>query len=258
MYEQAPNGNPQKMPPCGDDGSAVATGTVTTYQAGDTITLEIDETIFHPGHYRVALSTTGPDGLPEPPPVTPADTACGSTTIMDPPVYPVLADGIFEHDAEFAGPQTIQITLPDDVTCDSCVLQVIQFMSSHGLNNPGGCYYHHCAEIAIQEGPVPATTTNGDGGMDSSGGDPSTTGDGGGATTAPSASASASAGETNGGGDDAAGDATAGTGIGGGSDSGGAAEDDGDGCGCRSTDAPIGVGYTALSLLALLGLRRRQ
>lgn len=43
--EQNDLGNPQKAPPCGDDGSAVATGEVTSYQPGETITIEIDETI---------------------------------------------------------------------------------------------------------------------------------------------------------------------------------------------------------------------
>ena len=45
--------------------------------------------------------------------------------------------------------QSIQVTLPDDINCEGCILQVIQFMSNHGLNDPGGCYYHHCAELAI-------------------------------------------------------------------------------------------------------------
>lgn len=256
MYEQAPNGDPQKAPPCGDNGGAVLTGDSTTFQAGDTVTITIDEAIYHPGHYRIALSETGPDGLPEPAPVTPGDTPCGSAPIMDPPVYPVLADGVFEHDAPFSEAQTIDITLPDDVSCENCTLQVIQFMSNHALNNPGGCYYHHCAEITIQEGPVPATTTNGDSGMDSSGGDAGTTDDGG-ATTASSVSASASAGDTNGGGDDAVGeDTTPATSVAGGSDSGAADDDDSGGCSCRSSGMP--AGYAVLPLVGLLGLRRRR
>jgi hypothetical protein len=36
------------------------------------------------------------------------------------------------------------------MTCTKCTLQVIEFMSNHGLNNPGGCFYHHCADISIQ------------------------------------------------------------------------------------------------------------
>ena len=107
-YDQNALGDPQKAPPCGDDGTATPTGIVTAYQAGETITISIDETIYHPGHYRVALAVNDPSELPEPPPVTAGDTDCGSTTIMSPPVYPVLADGELVHDAPFGKPQSIQ------------------------------------------------------------------------------------------------------------------------------------------------------
>ncbi len=153
--EQDSLGNPQKMGPCGDDGTGVATGVVTTYQAGQTITITLDETIFHPGHYRVALAVNDPSELPAEPPVTPGATACGSVEIMDPPVFPVIADGQLVHTDAFAGTQTFEVTLPTDVTCDHCTLQVLEFMSSHGAP----CFYHHCADIKIQAEPVMTTTT---------------------------------------------------------------------------------------------------
>src|SRR5262245_29995638 len=46
------------------------TGMVTSYAPGDMVTVTINETVAHPGHYRVALSTTGEAGLPADPPVT--------------------------------------------------------------------------------------------------------------------------------------------------------------------------------------------
>lgn len=156
-------GSPQKAPPCGDDGGATPSGKVTAYQAGQTITITIDEKIYHPGHYRISLGVNGPGDLPAEPVVTPdAKSACGSAPIDKAPVFPVLADGVFEHQAPFSGPQTITVTLPKDVTCDHCTLQVLEFMSDHALNNPGGCYYHHCADLSIQAGPVP------DGGLSTS------------------------------------------------------------------------------------------
>jgi hypothetical protein len=186
---QSDLGDPQKAPPCGDNGSGVPTGIVTTFQQGQTITVTIEETVFHPGHYRIALAVNDVSELPPEPIVTPGATPCGSAPIMDPPVFPVLADGVFEHTAPLSGPQSIDITLPDDVTCDHCVLQIIQFMSDHALNDPGGCYYHHCAEIALQEEPVmttSSTTTSGSGGA---GGDTSGAGgagaNGGGPSYAP-------------------------------------------------------------------------
>lgn len=166
-HEQGPLGDPQKAPPCGDNGSAVATGALTAYQAGDVVTITIDETIFHPGHYRIALAMNDISELPAEPIVTPNNTDCGTVPIMSPPVFPVLADGVFPHDAPFDQPQSIDITLPD-VSCDNCTLQVIQFMSNHGLNNPGGCFYHHCANISVQ-GSAATTGAEGTGGEGTAG-----------------------------------------------------------------------------------------
>lgn len=144
-------GNPQKLGPCGDDGTAAPTGDITAFQTGQTITITIHETIFHPGHYRVALAVNDRSELPAEPPVTAGSTPCGSVPIMDPPVFPVLADGALLHTAPFSGPQSFDVTLPAGVTCTHCTLQIIEFMSNHGLNVPGGCFYHHCADISIQD-----------------------------------------------------------------------------------------------------------
>lgn len=145
---QSALGDPQKEPPCGGS-SGRPTGTVTAVQAGQTITITINETIYHPGHYRVALAVNDRSELPEPPPVTAGASPCGSVPIQNPPVFPVLADGMLRHSRPFSGPQSFQVTLPADVTCDHCTLQIIEFMSDHALNVPGGCFYHHCADLSI-------------------------------------------------------------------------------------------------------------
>jgi MYXO-CTERM domain-containing protein len=152
-------GSPQKLGPCGDESGGMDTGKVTAYQAGATIDVTIDEKIFHPGHYRVALSVNDRSELPAEPPVTAGSTACGSVPIAATPAVPVLADGVLEHKAAFSGPQTMKVTLPSNVTCAHCTLQVIEFMSDHGLNIPGGCFYHHCADISIQASAVDGGTT---------------------------------------------------------------------------------------------------
>lgn len=149
QFTQNVLGDPQKAPPCGAEASSTATNAVTTYVSGQTITITVNETIFHPGHYRVALGLTGPQDLPEPPTVTAGTTACGSVPIETMPVFPVLADGELLHTAAFSGPRSFQVTLPANVTCTGCTLQVIEFMSNHGLNNPGGCFYSHCATIDV-------------------------------------------------------------------------------------------------------------
>jgi hypothetical protein len=167
---QDASGNPQKLGPCGDEGGGTATGKVTAYQPGQTVTITINEVVFHPGHYRVALSSTSRSELPSEPPVTAASTPCGSVPIQSPPVFPVLADGVLAHTAAFSGPQSIQITLPANVTCTKCTLQVIEFMSNHPLNNPGGCFYHHCADISIQPAGAGTGGAAGSGGAVATGG----------------------------------------------------------------------------------------
>ena len=156
-YEQTAQGDPQKAFPCGPTSTTgVATGDVTTVVAGGTLTVTIDETIFHPGHYRIALAQDE-SGLPAEPPVTAGTTACGSVPIDDAPVLPVLADGVLVHTTSFSGPQTVQIPIPADATCTNCVVQVLEFMSSHGAP----CFYHHCARVNI----LPAGSTPPDAGV---------------------------------------------------------------------------------------------
>jgi len=151
VSEQNFLGDPQKSAPCGlaDPGNPpVETGLVTHVQSGTTLDITIRETIFHPGHYRVLLAPSA-DALPDDPVVTPGATPCGSTVIDDTPELPLLADGLLVHTSALSGPQTMTVTIPADFTCDSCVLQVAEFMSDHDLNVPGGCWYHHCATLKV-------------------------------------------------------------------------------------------------------------
>jgi MYXO-CTERM domain-containing protein len=213
---QNTTGDPQKSGPCGETNmpnmtQAVATNVVTPFQPGQTITVTIKETVPHPGHYRVALA---PDRsmLPADPPVTAGDTACGSTVIDATPDFPVLVDGALVHTSALSGAQNIQVTLPTNITCTKCTLQVIEFMSDHGLNNPGGCFYHHCADISILPG------NGGAGGAGTAG----ATAKGGAGGTA-GATAKGGAGGSNGGGSNAGGGATSAgtTGAGGANTNGG-------------------------------------
>lgn len=257
VSEQGPLGDPQKAPPCGDDGSAVATGALTPFQGGDVVTVTIDETIFHPGHYRIALAVNDISELPEEPLVTPNDTPCGTTPIQNPPVFPVLADGVFLHDQPFDQPQSIDIVLPADINCDNCTLQVIQFMSNHGLNNPGGCFYHHCANISVQSGSGTSTGA-GESGSEGTAGTNATS-----VTTTATTTAS-SQGETAGN-ESTAGDAggatadvpTSGTAATseGATSTDGATSDSG-GCGCSGASG--GQGPATLALLGLLALGARR
>jgi len=188
MTVQDGDGNPQKSAPCGlSNTSSTAdnstkTNMVTQVQAGTMLAIKLNETITHPGHYRVAIAQTMAM-LPADPAVTAGGgDPCNSTTIMNPPVMPVLADGLFPHTSALSGEQTAMVQLPAGFTCTNCVLQVIQYMGDHGLNNPGGCFYHHCATVTISAGPPPVDGPPGNPG-DDAGTTPGGGGGGGGCNT---------------------------------------------------------------------------
>lgn len=165
-YVQSSLGDPQKNGPCGPvtDGGT-PTGMVTNVTPGGTMTLTITETVAHPGHYRVAIAQDE-SGLPAEPIVTPGATQCGSIPIDPNPSLPVLADGVFVHTSAFSGPQTTEIPIPAGMTCTNCVVQVLEFMSSHGAP----CYYHHCAIVNVTTDAAPDPTPPADdGGCNSSG-----------------------------------------------------------------------------------------
>jgi hypothetical protein len=155
--EQDGIGNPQKTGSCGEQDPgvlAVATGAVSAFRPGEVITVTVDETVFHPGHYRAVLSTTGRAGLP-PMPETEWPGTCSGLQIQDPPIFPVLADGMLVHTEPFEEPQSFQVTLPSDVSCESCTLQVLEFMQSD-VGASDNCFYRHCADLSISSETEPA------------------------------------------------------------------------------------------------------
>jgi hypothetical protein len=160
-------GDPQKIAPCGGVSAnpgrgtpanpGVPSGAVTSVKGGTQLPLLVQETIFHPGHYRVALARTASQ-LPPDPAVTTAQTERGvrsqSAVIQNPPVTPVLLDGIFPHTERPAQNFEAQIPVPN-INCQNCVLQVIEFMADHpGIAVDGGHSYHHCAILNITADPA--------------------------------------------------------------------------------------------------------
>src|SRR5438309_95164 len=62
-------GDPQKAGPCGGTNANWGTPTyaITKATGGQSVHLKIQETIYHPGHYRVALAVNSPLELPPDP-----------------------------------------------------------------------------------------------------------------------------------------------------------------------------------------------
>jgi hypothetical protein len=166
-YTQSSLGDPQKGGPCGPTGDGgTATDKVTTVMAGSMLTLSLNETVFHPGHYRVSIAQDEA-GLPAVPMVTTGASQCGSVPIAQNPTLPVLADGVLVHTSQFSGQQTAQIQLPAGMTCNNCVVQVVEFMSNH----PAPCFYYHCARVNVTTtGAQPDAGVGGDAGTDPGGG----------------------------------------------------------------------------------------
>jgi hypothetical protein len=147
-------GDPQKAGPCGGTNADYGKPSYIVNQAvgGSKLHMKVLETIYHPGHYRVALAVNSPAELPVDPKATTMDTDRGprsvSGEIQNPVQMPVLADGLFVHTAKVDTPFETDVTLPN-ISCKRCTLQVIQFMEQHGVNNPGMYTYHHCATLQI-------------------------------------------------------------------------------------------------------------
>ena len=151
-------GDPQKLGPCGGTSadSGMPTNAVTKVTGGQKMHIKVQETVFHPGHYRVALAVNGRAELPADPPVTTRDSAKGpqsvSAVIQNPAQPPLLADGLFPHTARQNDPFETDIQLPN-ISCAHCTLQIVEFMAEHGLNKDGGYFYHHCADLQITADP---------------------------------------------------------------------------------------------------------
>lgn len=145
----------QKTRPCGGINSTRGAN-VTVLDAGATIELRWDETINHPGHYRISLDLDGQDfGIPP--------TLNGSTEGMP----NVLKDLIVDRSGATPLPYTYMLTLPD-VACDNCTLQLIQVMSDkppYTTDAASDDIYFQCADITLR-GPA-----GGDAGVDAPTGD---------------------------------------------------------------------------------------
>jgi hypothetical protein len=141
-----------KAGPCGAAGSQRGTR-VTTFAPGATITVEWDETIDHPGHYRIAFDDDGDDVFVNP--NNPNDNF--AFTLKEP-----IPDKVGGH-------YTQQITLPT-TPCASCTLQLMQIMTTQV---PYNSFYYQCADISIGGPGDPVDpgepTSSGDGGGCSAG-----------------------------------------------------------------------------------------
>lgn len=107
---------------------------VTTFKPGDKIVVKWDETIDHPGHFRIAFDDDGDDAFQDPAAFD--DIGSGA---------PILIDGIADKNG---GAYEQEITLPD-IECDNCTLQVIQVMTDKAPYGDGNDIYYQCADLVL-------------------------------------------------------------------------------------------------------------
>ena len=132
--------------PCG---AGPDSNIVTAAQGGHPIAIKLSEFVFHPGHYRVALSVNSRSELPaDPDVVQDANGNSISSSIQSQIKAPLLADGLFTHTRAPNGDWQTSLTLPN-LNCEKCTLQIIEFMAQHRAD----FFYHHCADLKITADP---------------------------------------------------------------------------------------------------------
>jgi len=137
-------------PPCGE---GTPSNIVTKVQGGRPLTIKLTEFVYHPGHYRIALSVNSRAELPLDSEVVTNNGRSVSASIQTAPKIPVLADGVFAHNTKPANNEYQTDVMLPNLNCAKCTLQVIEFMAEHGFNVGGGFYYHHCADLQITADP---------------------------------------------------------------------------------------------------------
>jgi MYXO-CTERM domain-containing protein len=160
-------GGEQKNENCGSPGwvRAQHPDRVTYFKPGETIRVMWQETILHPGWYRIALHPNGENFHVPPPSNGPGDDGNPSnfptlnmTGMTDAATGTmILADRI--PDAASGTTNMMDVKLPD-MECANCTLQLTQFMLSSGLTayNIDSIYFN-CADIVISNNPPPTPGT---------------------------------------------------------------------------------------------------
>ena len=129
-------GDQQKTGPCGVAGGA-RTENVAVFEPGATITVEWEEYINHPSHYRISFDIDGDDDFVDP--ATPTDFFNSATVLID------------DIDDPPEAVKTMQVTLPN-IECENCTLQVIQAMYDKPPFASGNDIYYQCVDIALRSG----------------------------------------------------------------------------------------------------------
>src|SRR2546427_13290883 len=143
---ESDRGDPQKSGPCGGANTDWGKPSYFISKAvgGQKLHIKVQETVYHPGHYRVALAVNSPTELPPDPQVTTRDSERGpwsvSAVIQNPPQIPVVADGLFVYSTRPTGqmePLGTDLLLPN-TNCQRRTLGIHEIMGGAAFNNAAG------------------------------------------------------------------------------------------------------------------------
>ena len=141
-------GDEMKAGPCGLRGG-LRTTRVTTVRPGQDVTVVFDETIDHPGYFRIAFDAAGDSHLGAP--------IWNGSSFVNPSDVHVLLDRIANPPGLTHG--AVRVTLPD-VECNECTLQLVQVMTDKPPFDGVDDFYYQCADLRLSSteplgGPPP-------------------------------------------------------------------------------------------------------
>ncbi len=154
-----------KAGPCGEANSRRSEN-ICEFQPGATIVVTWNETVEHPGHFRISFDDDGDDDFADPAGFD--DTSGGPAVLVDDIADRVVQGGDRGYSRE--------VPLPD-MECDNCTLQVIQVMSDKPPYGDGNDIYYQCADLVLSSAAPAdpadgcAPDSGGDGSGDAGGGD---------------------------------------------------------------------------------------
>ena len=140
LVSPPPRTDSLKNGPCGARGGA--RGAPTVVDPTQPLQIVFDETINHPGWYRISFDDHGQD-FPDP---------SGFDDTSEPAGVYALARIVDVGDRHYA----IDVDLPD-IACDDCTLQVIQVMTDKRPYGDGNDIYYQCADLTLV---LPAVDTD--------------------------------------------------------------------------------------------------
>jgi hypothetical protein len=109
------------------------------FEPGETIHLEWNEFVFHPGYFRISFDEDGHDDF-----VDPADYNDFYTNVS------VLVDDLFPHEQPSnTNSYEFDLTLPN-VECENCTIQLIQIMTDKPPYEVGtNDIYYNCLDVTL-------------------------------------------------------------------------------------------------------------